>query len=568
MSITAMWGLTHRDAIKRVFDRYGYTDALTDQNNPNRRRKQNIAQRLRLYRNDADYDLAGVIDALFVDENVRQQRKKLIPLAMYENVAKRIVDEVASLYNRPAVRTLTENNDAYRAICKEVDLDSAMKEAQRMLLLCNDVMLMLLKTPAGKHRMRVVTPDMFSAIPDENDRTELAAVLIDRKPESARIGMETNSSEVHYDLWDDIYRYQLSASGQIVKQEEHSLGRLPCVLMHAQKPSEHALLRADYGQDIISAHLAVFALNVMTLRLAKSQGERQPIFVGDAMQSASAQSADGERPVCLPPTSQAFMLDSKTSPEHYLMGKKEILSSVGRTYGMSYEMMTLTSDSSGKAVEQQRQKLIELRDEQRQRAVIHESMVCELLGFDPSTLTLDFSEQTIAMDAADEVALLSEKVRLGLDSPIKYLMRKDPDLDRDAAEETLNENIDDWARVVVLVRALNAPANGDVTEPGSDPHVNGVNNDGKPAIIPRADQQEGSQPQAKQQEAKPADADSTNQEKAPPVAAPQAALNGAQITSMIEVITSVSSGPISKDTARNILMLGFNLSEQDANSLL
>lgn len=117
MSITAMWGLTHRDAIKRVFDRYGYSNETTSENNPNRRRKQNIAQRLRLYRNDADYDLAGVIDALFVDENVRQQRKKLIPLAMYENVAKRIVDEVASLYNRPAVRTLTENNDAYRAIC-------------------------------------------------------------------------------------------------------------------------------------------------------------------------------------------------------------------------------------------------------------------------------------------------------------------------------------------------------------------------------------------------------------------------------------------------------------------
>lgn len=482
MSITAMWGLAHRDAIKRVFDRYGYSNETTSENNPNRRRKQNIAQRLRLYRNDADYDLAGVIDALFVDENVRQQRKKLIPLAMYENVAKRIVDEVASLYNRPAVRTLTENNDAYRAICKEVDLDSAMKEAQRMLLLCNDVMLMLLKTPAGKHRMRVVTPDMFSAIPDENDRTELAAVLIDRKPESARIGMETNSSEVHYDLWDDTYRYQLSASGQIVKQEEHGLGRLPCVLMHAQKPSEHALLRADYGQDIISAHLAVFALNVMTLRLAKSQGERQPILVGDAAQNASNQSSDGERPICLNVGSQAFMLDSKTSPEHYLMGKKEILSSVGRTYGMSYEMMTLTSDSSGKAVEQQRQKLIELRDEQRQRAVIHEGMVCELLGFDPSTLTLDFSEQTIAMDAADEVELLNKKVRLGLDSPIKYLMRKDPDLDRDAAEKVLQENVDDWAWVVVMVRALNMPADATTQDPGTSPQVNGVNNDGTTQI--------------------------------------------------------------------------------------
>lgn len=473
-----MYGLDHVSSVRRVFTTYGYNNALTSQNNPNRMRKQNIAQRLRLYRNDADQDFANAIGLLFTDANVISQRIKLIPMASYENVTKRIVDEVASLYNRPAVRKMTDHDEEYRALCVEVRLDNAMKEAQRMLLLCNDVLMMCVKNAKGRHRLRVVTSDLFSAIPDADDPSELAAVLIDRFPEGSLAIPTTDDNQCCYELWDDTYRYLLSGSGMILNYQEHGLGRLPCVLMHGQEPDARGLLRADYGQDIISAHLAVFALNVMTLRLAKSQGERQPVFVGDAAQNASSQSADGERPICLTPGSQAFMLDSMTSPEHYLLAKRDIKSAVGQTYGLSYAQMSLTDDTSGKSLEQHREKLKELRDEQRQRGDIHEREICALLGFDPSELSVDFSEQTIAIDANEEISLLKERVKMGLDSCVAYLMRKNPDLSETESVLFLKKNIAYYATWVEMIRALNVPSEGG----GNSPQANGANNDGTPTV--------------------------------------------------------------------------------------
>ncbi len=475
MSLLSTWGMTdHKQVADKAMLICGYNNAVTDITHPNRRRKQAIAQRLRLYRGAASVDFALMIDQLFLDQTVKRQRKQLIPYASYQNISKRIVDEVASLYNAPALRRMASTADttAYRAMVRDAKLDRVAQHAQRMLMLCNDVLLWNTKLDNGKIGLRVITSDMLSAI--ASDEGELAAIVIDRAPESSgERTLITGSEKIVYDLWDDTYHYALGMDGRIMELVEHHLGRIPGVLMHAYEPNGAELLTADMGSDITSAHFATFFYNMMTLRLGKSQGERQPYISGDAPGMATDQTMDGERPLVLNPGVIVGMLDSKTAPEHYLMAKRDVLTSVGQTYGLSYEQITYTAETSGTSIDARREKLRELRNEQRLRAIDHEQQICELFGFDASQLTVDFSEQTMPLDEAAAVTLLREKCSLGLDSPVAYLMRKDPDINEVTAMETVRKNVADWAISVELVRALNMPHDGSV---GETPTENGQNN--------------------------------------------------------------------------------------------
>lgn len=478
MSLISEWGCNHDQAVRRVFDEQGYSNSTTSSTSPNRRRKAACAQRIRLYRNRAAQDFHQLIDHVFVSSVIKKQRKKFVEYAAYQNITKRIVDEVASLYNAPALRKLAtpQATDAYRSVIREVGYDRIAQHAQRMLMLCNEVLIWSTIKSNGKVKLRLITPDLFSAVADREG--DLLAIVLDRAEEkSTGIVLFAGNEKISYDVWDDTYRYGVNAAGNIIEMTEHKQGRIPCVLMHAHEPHCGELLASDIGSDITSAHLAVFFINMMVLRLAKSQGERQPYISGDAPNVMSTnQAADGEAPLVLPPNVIVGMLESKTTPEHYMETKRDILISVGQTYGLSYEQMTLSGETSGVSLEQRREKLKELRNEQRVRAVEHEYLICKMLGFDASSLTVDFSEQTLPLDESAAVALLKEKAAMGLDSPVAFLMRKDPDLTEVTAMELLRKNIANRAIVVELARSLNIANDASVENPGNSPLQNGVNN--------------------------------------------------------------------------------------------
>ena len=470
---------THLDLVRWIRTEYGIGAKV--ENNPHRLRREEIARRVRLYRDDARADFEAIIRQVFEDARVQQQRIRLIDVATEQNVTRRIVDEVASLYDKPAVRTLPDagTNAQFHEIEKRINLHEIMQESSRLLQLCNDVLIWQFNGVDNKSRLRIVTPDVFDALPDPRDRAVMAGVLLDVCPMS----ITPNRDRLpHWELWDDTYRYLLSAAGDIVDERgdpsgpiEHGLGRIPAVLLHKREPTER-LLDSRPGRDITSAHLGCGLLNVMIMRLSKAQGERQPILQGNLANVAKNQSMDGESPIALPPEVQASMLDSKTDPDHYIRVKREKLASVAQTYGMSYEQLSYTESSetqSGKAYQVRREKLTELRSEQRRRALINEAQIVELLGFDPTGMKVDHQEQALPQDAAEEIDLLDKKVRMGLDSPISYLMRKDPDLDRMGALIEMKQNLTDWSLLIEMVRRMNMAKDADAKQPGQDPQQNG-----------------------------------------------------------------------------------------------
>jgi hypothetical protein len=489
MSLKDLFGVAHADLVRWVSKEYGL-DFQSSVNNQNLNRRAEIAQRVRLYNDDSASDFERLLETVFEDVEVQKQRKKLIPVATEQNVTRRIVDEVASLYDKPAVRKLADATQDARFHEEErrLNLHEIMQETHRLLQLCNDVLIWQFVGADGKPKLRIVTPDCFDAIPHPQDRTQMAGVLLDMYPMAVAPGVDLQSLP-HYELWDDEFRYLLNKKGELVDEhgrpvaepKPHGMSRIPGVLLHKREPSDY-LLDCRQGRDIISAHLGCGLLNVMIMRLQKSQGERQLVLKGNLAQVAAGQRMDGEGAVALPPETDLEMLDTRTDAEHYLAVKKDKLINVGQRYGLSYEQLTYqeTSDSaSGKAYSVRREKLTELRGEQRRRAQVNEREVVTLMGFSAEGMKVDHSEQALPQDAQEEIALLKDKMSLGLDSPLAYLKRKDPDLDDQGALDTLKKNLAEWAVMIVLVRALNAPAGGDANNAGRSPQENGADNEKK-----------------------------------------------------------------------------------------
>lgn len=478
-----LFNTDHQALVSWACKEYGLGANASAMNNEHRVRREKIATRLALYRDDLELPLSQVIDKIYVTPQMQATMKEYIRVASGQNVTRRIVNEIASLYDRTALRSLPENDEKFRAEEKRLQLHFIHQEAHRLINLCNEVLIWQFKGVDDKNTLRIVTSNCFDAIPDPRDPLVPAGLIIDFAPPRMMTHGQSQGMP-HWELWDDTYRYRINGEGRMVDAmgniavdpEAHGLGRIPGVLLHRRQPTT-CILDATYGEDIKSTHLAVALLDAMIMRLSKTQGENQPVLQGNLASVASGQVMNGENPYALPPDVVLSMLNMKTSPEHYLAVKKDKITSVAQTYGMSYEMFSNSeSGDSGKLYAMRREKLTELRLEQRGRAMMHEALVVKLMGFDPEGLRVDFQEQAVPADAAEEVALLDVKMRKGLDSPVDFVMRKDPDLTRELAIKKILDNLSDFAMLVLAQRALNMPGDADAGSPGMSPQENGAAN--------------------------------------------------------------------------------------------
>lgn len=483
-ALVDLYGTDHQALVDWICKEYGLGSQSTTQfGNKHRVRREAIGTRLKLYRDQVEGPLSQVIDTIYETDEMKATLKKYVPVCVGQNVSRRIVNEIASLYDRPALRLLKERDAEFHAEEKRLALHFVHQEAHRLVNLCNEVLIWQFTGINENRALRIVTPDLFDAVADPRDPLVPAGVLLDFAPVSM-MSRDLVAGLPHWELWDDTFRYRISGEGRLVDAhgkiavdpERHGQNRIPGVLLHRRQPTT-CILDASYGEDIKSTHLAAGLIDVMIMRLSKTQGENQPVLQGNLAAMATGQTMNGERPLALPPEVVVSMLNMKTDPDHYLAVKRDKITSVAMTYGMSYEQFTLNdaaSATSGKAYQVRREKLTELRTEQRGRAAMHEAMVVELMGFSADGMRVDFQEQAIPQDAAEEVALLDEKMRKGLDSPVAYVMRKDPDLDREGAIKFILDNLSDFAMLITSVRALNVPGDGDAANPGQSPQQNGA----------------------------------------------------------------------------------------------
>ena len=436
------------------------------QENPHKKRRNNIAERLRLHRDEYEGDVNSLIDLVFEHKQVKEQRKRIAQMAMSMNVTKSIIDSLSTLYDKPAQRRIgddEERTNKLKVIEEREELDELMPELQRLVNLSNEV---LLWKGRGNTNPQVLTQDTFDLIPDPSDHLRAAGYLLDWAPTTHLKGAEKTRLP-HWKLWDDSVVISLDGTGRMASMEEHGLGEIPGLLIHRKKPL-HSLLDAHSGRDIVAAHKAVILLNLLMVRLSKSQGENQPVLQGDLARVASNQPMDGETPLGLPPGVDAEVLRTKTDPDHLLKVIRHIIGSVASTYGLSYEqVVTKTEPESG------RQRLIELRRQQGKVWRRIEKKLFRFLEFDPEGLITDFAELALKDDAKAEFDLFVDKMPKGLDNPVDFLRRQNPELSKDAAWSQFKRNIELNVEAFREMRALNMPEGGDQENPGRTPEENG-----------------------------------------------------------------------------------------------
>lgn len=449
--------------------------------NPHRLRREDIARRLRLYRDDALVDVYQLIDQVYSTAEYQTELKKYVKLALGQNVTRRIIDEIASLYDQPAKRKLKDDKeqDDFRADEKRLHMHELLQENQRILTLCNETLIWRYQS-VDNWRLKIIPPSLFDAIPDPRDELVEAGFLIDCAPVTIKQGDPKNKLP-HWELWDDTYIYYINYYGRLVDSQgndvsepvAHGMGRIPGALLHRREPTTK-ILDSSHGSDIESTHLAVMLINALIMRLAKVQGENQPVIQGNLSQLTMGQVMNGEKPMMLPPETKATMLTMRTEPDHYIKAKRDAIAGLAQTYGMSYEQFAIeetTRETSGKSYEVRRIKLTEIRSEAKRRAHLNEALIVDLMGYDPKGMKVDHREPSLPQDAIEEIALLSDMMQLGLDSPITYMQRKDTDLHREDALDLILQNIQDRAALVVMLRALNMPS--DPMQTGQSPQMNG-----------------------------------------------------------------------------------------------
>lgn len=447
-------------------------------------RRTKAAERIALYRDDTAEQIEKLLAAVYESDEVRRMRARLAKLIGFANVPKRITDEVASLYTVPAKRRFTDETraEAFAAVEAEVDLHSVMKEASRLTFLCNNVLLWQMQI-GGRRSLRIVTPNQFDVIPNPRDALDMVAVLIDMAPAWVP-SMVTNPALLpHYELWDSEVKITLNAMGQRVGPvEPHGLGRIPGVLMSSRLPVDR-LLDERPGEDIMAAARAALLLNLCLVSLSHTSSERQPYLQGPTAQMAAEQPQHPGVPLVLPPGVTAGTIDLVTDPEPLLKVARHVVSSVAQSYGMSYEQFVFseTADTaSGKAYTVRRQKLTELRIEQRGRALVHERAVMELLGFGDA-LAPDFAEQEAPTDPIEELDVFDRRCNRGLDNPVAYLQRKDPDLTAEQATDRFLDNVAVTAWLFSLLRAFNLSLSATADQPGQSPAQNGADGAANPS---------------------------------------------------------------------------------------
>lgn len=464
--------------------------SLTESGNPggDAERRIRAKQRVDLYEDRGHAHFDKMLRSVFKDPKVLEDRLAMLPLARFQNVTRRIAQELAMVYQAPAKRSVKSGNEQYQAFIRATGLDTELREAQRYTTFANDVYIGICTRPCeGKMTpvLDVVTPEAFSAVPHPLYKTDLVAVVLDM----GKAAINPQQTDPRYVVWSEDLRIYLDGARRYLSHEANPYGVIPGVLVHRKKP-RHCLLDADSGQDIIDAHLAVCLLNVMML-FGQKTGTKAPYAVGDMSRTARGQSLDQDKLTQFEEGVAPGVLDLGHDPDSLIASAKSTIAQVAANYGIPEDVFNLShSATSGYdrrmkrwGLEERREEQVPLWREYERELAEKAAIVMDIDGateyqFRAEGWQIDFGEVATPQEP---MALLTwrEKARsLGLRTAHDDISEDNPDLDEAGVDAKFMANIALRAHEVELMRALNMPS--DPTKPGASPQENGAMG-GRPA---------------------------------------------------------------------------------------
>ncbi len=441
------------DGTVKLLDDDGLTKFLRDKyrTDAEEKRKREARMRLDLYQDKGRVHFEKAIDDVFTNHKVREWRKKFVQFAEFQNVTRRVVREISSVYSESAKRKVKDpaDNLVYQLFQRETRQDRVMRKVNQLGNLLNHILVWpdVVNADDGKRAiLRTVTTDKLRAIAHPNDKLRAVGFIIDQFP----AGVRAMPTDRHYLILSEEEYLWLDKDWRLAGRKPHGLGRMPALLWSREEP-EDSILDGTSGRDITSAHLAVALLNTMMLKHQKS-GTKMPIVTGDTSGMARGQPMDEESILEAPEGTFFQTLDLGADPSSYIDSVRAVIKQIAANYGIPESVFDLSYQStSGFEIELKRSGLREIRRDQILNFRPFERDLVELwsvvlnnsshpFAFDIEGWSIDFGEIDVPTEPMSKLDYWLKLEDMDLFNRVQMYMSQNPEATEDDALEAIARN--------------------------------------------------------------------------------------------------------------------------------
>lgn len=430
-------------------------------------KQRNLRHALRdeLYRDGGCKHMEGVIDSVFTDKTIKDLRKKWVKHARFNNPIKRLVNELSTVYAKPAERSVSKDNETYQRLLKAVGMDLQMLQLSRMLNLHRAMLVgfRVRKLPSGQRQpvLDLVSPAMARAVLHPNDAKLVVGWVIKMETRSA-------SDTLHqpcWMLWTDFEVMHLRDDFSVISSSyvEHKFGVCPWVPITLGPPCD-GFWPGEEGEDMVAAHTSIWFNNILLLKESKS-ATKQTVIQGDGAMTARDQAADTEIMTELADGQSASTLDMSMDLQMFTGTTDHVMNTTANNYGMSAAIVSHQGVQSAEARDLMRIPITELRQQQQiplrdfeESLVIVEAAVLEVdlpeLGFDPEGFRVTFDASLTPLPPDKKVDLFVKQRGAGLTNTVDFIAEQNPGMTEDEARAEMEANIGVETERNALMRPL------------------------------------------------------------------------------------------------------------------
>ena len=420
-------------------------------------RRSKLRDRRLVYENDWDDLLTEELDRQFVPETAKNIK---LMLDTSQNVFRRIVREICTVYKRPSVRELVRNDVTVESprwdeLVESLKLQWMLGEAHRLSKACTAcfVRVHYVETK-DKLILELIPPDYIQVDLDPDDPMEMTGCgfRVARKDRSGR----------NVEAW--IYYtpeklYFLDSTGVPIKnpfkgepeesEAENPYGIIPIVPFHATAPTK-SFWRPNWNKDAYRANILIGVLLTYMNFLVKTQSFKQLYFSADSVSPDMLNAVlDPLFPLPLPSGTTAGTLDLNTRLEAIDSTIRNKVTAIANNYGISPENFSVSGNiQSGYGLRVANRALEEIRDADKVLAENVEQQLFRVIRTVnnvsggqriPEDVELRWNPGEISYPPSweEEEAQWTFEMDHGIANQVDYLLSKDPDLTREEAIERL-----------------------------------------------------------------------------------------------------------------------------------
>lgn len=439
--------------------------------NAERARQREAENWLNFYNDDNEALIKEKLKELFHPQNYD---RLYYHVNQSQNILKRVVKETSMIYKGKPSRTLTVDSPRYEAIKKEVKIDQALKDVNRLVNVINDIIIKV-GVREGKMVYDIITPDSCIVLQNEDDPTEAEAIIY-----GVTLKNDPFSDKLNYHYWNKWGdHYLLDGSFRIIKAIYDSEGKdvdgkdvakppyvdkkakrytWPFVFCRRKRPQD-AFWNQDTGRDLYNA--AVLTSVKMTLfdYYFKTASFKQPYIVGDMINVPNNQILDpltvfrasGEN-------ATVGLLDMQINLDQLKNALIFQINSVINNYGISADQWTLSiSEMSGVALKIRNRALLEIREEQLpvyrdiENDLFNVTRIVNNAHFkekipENAEFSIDFGEITFPEDPKEKLKYQTSLLRAGLISQGEFYQAFRPDVDEEEGKKRFIQNVREFEK--------------------------------------------------------------------------------------------------------------------------